>query len=496
MPGDTVAIAFTADVAQLQAGANQASTVVASTTREMGKAAGDAHGGFSRLTEMLQHHRREVRAESGLARVLARDLSALGLEAKGAGGEIAHLVSVLAISSGPWAAAIAGMTLLHGLWKEIGEAEKEATRRGLEYLDALEKIRTKGVEDLQSALRHLDVVRAEDEVAKQRVVNAQRLADAEAALKKAREARAAGPDMEKLGPGQYMKARAELQAAELAAAAKVKDVLELNAIELARVEVKSAQDAAKEKIRIRNQELDEAAVAGTRYAATVEAQAEEAAKRQQVLTEMRLAREKESEKERIKGEMEQIKTLSDIWVIENEKQERLLSERRREIEAFAQRIGNVFANAIEQGKSPAEAMRNVLKEVEKEILAAAVKFLVTKAAEAFAAAFVSQASIPVVGPELGAAEGAAAQATILGLLGSLPSYAKGSYYIPHDQVAYLHKGEEVRTEQEVAYGGRGRGGDSFTIVAMDARSVERVFEDSESAIARADRRRRRSRRGL
>lgn len=524
MSADTVAIAFTADVGQLQAGAAQAAGVVATTTKQMGAAANEAHGGFSRFTEILQHHRQQVRAESGIARVLARDLGALGFEAKGAGGEIAHMISAFAIA-GPLMGGIAAFKLLVGAVQEFIESGAKSREAWRATFESIEKLGVPVEEELhrmvlkaqgwsEAMFKGLDAMKQAGTVklpdgstvsgyeaqvianTKIRELTRQIHGEAQQAsvlLTSIPVLGAAIADVE-------VTQRLARMRTELAAWKQVlhetneeeKKIGETTGTIDRRKDAEEAKDAAEEA---RKAAIDEQYRQGQLTEEAMRKEIEEYA--QVALAKQKIDEEAAKKKTELEAAVRKAANEGEDRDFEAayEKEQRRLEERRKQFETFASRIGDVFARAIENGKSPAEAMKAVLKEVEKEILAAAVKFLLTKAAEAFAAAFVSQASIPVVGPALGAAEGAAAEATILGLLGSLPSYARGSYYVPNDQIAVLHKGEEVRTEQEVAFGGRGRGGPSITVVATDTQDFARAALDSGSDLSEALRQLRRSNRG-
>ncbi len=132
----------------------------------------------------------------------------------------------------------------------------------------------------------------------------------------------------------------------------------------------------------------------------------------------------------------------------------------------------------------------------RTLLEAAFKKIAMAALAAGAKSFESQADIPVVGPALGAGSMLASIATVMGLQSQLPSYAKGSYFIPHDQLAILHQGERVLTRSEAdASRSGGIGGMSISIVAMDSRDVGRALSDSSGEVSDAMRRLRRSNRG-
>ena len=117
-----------------------------------------------------------------------------------------------------------------------------------------------------------------------------------------------------------------------------------------------------------------------------------------------------------------------------------------------------------------------------------------KAADAGAGAASAMASIPYVGPILALAAMASVMAAVGGLAGSVPS-AAGGYDIPKgiNPMTQLHE-EEMVLPAKLANAVRGMAGAegegaaqpgpvSFSVTAMDARSVRRLFEDHGSVLA-------------
>lgn len=74
---------------------------------------------------------------------------------------------------------------------------------------------------------------------------------------------------------------------------------------------------------------------------------------------------------------------------------------------------------------------------------AAVGQISANAAVAGSAAVAATAGIPVVGPEMAPAAGAAAYAAAMTYMGSLTAFAEGAWNIPHTMVGILHAGESV-----------------------------------------------------
>jgi hypothetical protein len=90
-----------------------------------------------------------------------------------------------------------------------------------------------------------------------------------------------------------------------------------------------------------------------------------------------------------------------------------------------------------------------------------------------AAAFASTAAIPIIGPALAPAAGAAAYAAILGTYGPLAAFEKGGL-VPETMMALVHKGEWVTPAAQVAQGitgPRSGGGGGNTYVTINSYSI-------------------------
>ncbi len=489
---DQVAIAFTADVEDLKSGLAQ------------------AHGHMGRFTEVLQQHRMEMRQESGLARVLSRDLAALGLDAKGAGGEIAHLASAFAIGGalGGGVAVIKLLTTAASEFIESGVKTRETWAKALDSIHDLGKpleeelhqlqlraqgwtdTMLKGVEAMNKA-KTIKTPEGELSGYEAQVVANTKIRELTRQIHgEAQEASVVLSSIPVIG-AELAEADVTLRIArmkeELAAWKQV--LVEANVeekkigTEAGNIDTEKARSAAKaERLK-----LDANIAEAMR-------QADIAASDKKFIEDMdredKLAQWKIDAADRVfihDFELQEAMTKAENEAADRkfeadyEREQTQLEKRRKAYEAFGHKIGDTFARAIEEGKSPAQAMANVLKEIEREIISAAVKFIVTKAAEAFAAAFVSQAAIPIVGPAEGAAQGAAAEATILGLLASLPSYDVGTPYVPFDQLAMVHRGERITTAAD-NQSGRGGGDPHLTVIATDARSFARAALDSGSEL--------------
>jgi len=118
-----------------------------------------------------------------------------------------------------------------------------------------------------------------------------------------------------------------------------------------------------------------------------------------------------------------------------------------------------------------------------------------RAWEAMAGAYASISEIPMVGPFLAPAVAAGVLAAVIGLGSHIASAAGGWHTVPNDQLAMIHKDEQVLPAKYaeglrslIENGGAQGGGGfspSFTIHAMDAKGVERVLRDNNSAVGKA-----------
>ena len=130
---------------------------------------------------------------------------------------------------------------------------------------------------------------------------------------------------------------------------------------------------------------------------------------------------------------------------------------------------------------------------------AAIKRIGIAAWEAAASVYASIAAIPYVGPFLAPAMAIGAAGVVLGFASKIASAEKGWWQVPGDQMANIHKDEMVLPANEAsglrqvirdaAAGSSRPAGDggpmSVAITAVDAKSVERLFMDHGSALAKA-----------
>lgn len=124
--------------------------------------------------------------------------------------------------------------------------------------------------------------------------------------------------------------------------------------------------------------------------------------------------------------------------------------------------------------------------------ATAIKWILTEAAKAAAGAFSAMAGIPIVGPALAVAAGAATFVAVEALVSNVASAQGGFERVPFDNMpAVLHKDEQVLPAQYaeglrnlVAGGGNG-GTTHVHIHAMDSGSFESFMKRNPQALMRA-----------
>lgn len=162
--------------------------------------------------------------------------------------------------------------------------------------------------------------------------------------------------------------------------------------------------------------------------------------------------------------------------------------------------GNVIGGLITGHKSLGETMAQVGQMIIQQVVQAAITSITADAARAGAGAAASQSGIPVVGPVLAVAAMGAIMASVMSLLGNVPS-AAGGWKVPHDTLAMVHEDERIlparysRGLDRLVEGG-GPGPLIGTVVATDASSFGRQLLNRDSDLVRglekAARRRRRA----
>jgi len=152
-------------------------------------------------------------------------------------------------------------------------------------------------------------------------------------------------------------------------------------------------------------------------------------------------------------------------------------------------FGQAFALMITGAKSFAGGMADIFKSIVSLVISALQKMIMAWAVESAAAAFSSQAGIPIVGPFLGAAAAAAALGLVGGLVSQLPS-AAGGWDVPQgiNPITQVHEREMVLPAQyaDVIRGmanGSPSGGGTVVIHAIDARGVKEFVESGDFARA-------------
>lgn len=110
------------------------------------------------VRDKLQQHRMEMRQQMGMARMLGRELAMMGLDAKGAGGEVARLVAAFAVG-GPFAIAGAAVGILASHLREGDKAAADMTKT---LADGAKRAH----EELQKVIDKLDQVTGSQRILK------------------------------------------------------------------------------------------------------------------------------------------------------------------------------------------------------------------------------------------------------------------------------------------------------------------------------------------
>jgi hypothetical protein len=139
---------FKAQMASAAVAMNQAVKKMGGDLGELGHGARKAGDNVVSLSGWLKEHRREMRAEAGMTKVLARDMAALGVGAEGAGGAIAHLVGAFAIGGGV-GVAIAAVKLIAEAFRKLGEEEEKAREALSKWFDEMDKKHAKSLREIQ-----------------------------------------------------------------------------------------------------------------------------------------------------------------------------------------------------------------------------------------------------------------------------------------------------------------------------------------------------------
>lgn len=202
------------------------------------------------------------------------------------------------------------------------------------------------------------------------------------------------------------------------------------------------------------------------------------------------AKSAEQDKEREFGEWKkQFNAEVNEWVRQDEA--KTLEARARAYAALGLQVGATLGAIVAGQLDVRRALAQTLQMLTKE----ATGYAVTAAIGAAK----SQAGVPLVGPVLAITAAGSLLATLMGMIGKMPS-AAGGMKVPHDTLALIHKDEHVipkKIAQQYEAGLAGGGGGVTVNVAgyLDSAAVGRVMMGGASAVAKAQRkiaRRRRS----
>ncbi len=170
-----------------------------------------------------------------------------------------------------------------------------------------------------------------------------------------------------------------------------------------------------------------------------------------------------------------------------EDEERELQARAANYVAWGDKVGASLAKALTGSLTPLKAMTGLLKDITSAIIEMAQKQIMASALAASAEAAKSQSGIPVVGPILAGGAMVAMLGMVRGLIGQLPSAARG-WDIPRgiNPLTQLHGGEMVLPEEDadvIRNGGR-RPALELHVNTMDAKSFYDALKDRDSELFR------------
>lgn len=127
--------------------------------------------------------------------------------------------------------------------------------------------------------------------------------------------------------------------------------------------------------------------------------------------------------------------------------------------------------------------------------ASAIKSIMNNAAQAFSGVWSALAGIPIIGPELAAAEAPMAFASVAAMTGSIASSAGGDWMIPSDRLNMVHKKETIlpadksqKLDDMLNSGSTGGMQVHIHSAYADAAGIKKLFMDHGSSMADAMRR--------
>lgn len=435
------------------------------------------------VRDKLQQHRLEMRQQMGMARLLGRELAMMGLDAKGAGGEVAHLVAAFAVGGG-----IAGAVATVGV---LASYFRDADRAAQELLGKLKKDAKDAAAELQAVLDKLAGISRTQRTILDLQGQRKKLAKDLAAIE------AGAPDtMIILADGTEQWVRSETKAERILR----EQLKELDDQLEKRKQINEAEGALSrlnEKPSLAKKESPK--LFGPGYGADLgafyENQKKQADAYQKWLDEWEAA---------------QKRTEDDLLRWREERREQEQKKAKQDFEDLV-KVSKQFTDSVVQGLDQMifrggsfkdammgvfNAMKGValsaLSEILAKELAGAVAGMAAAKAEAIsttaghtaaavAGAAASQAFIPFAGPGLAAAAAGEMLALVSGMTAPLLAFERGTPYVPHTGLALIHEGERIIPADENRRGG---GGLNITIHALDGADVERVLLRNQGALLR------------
>jgi hypothetical protein len=473
--GDTIAIKFEADVADLRSGMAAAAGDVGTGAAAIGSAAKSAEGGVGGLAEALREHSAEARTSMRTASLLSREFDFLGASAKGLSGKVLEVGAAFALGGFVGAAIPAIGLVIEAFEKLSGSAEK------LEKIKI--KIETQGLKEAEDALTDLNAEKmraagaTDKEIAQYRAMRGD--ADATREIKAKQQpiedeivrlaARRAGIEATIQGLGASdVKRHKDLQEAADAYNGKIdtlrkkwqdiqdtideihekrQDTAATQAETKGITEGIQAQEAAERKADAEeNRRREEQAKLDEKYG---KKQVEEANKAAMALAEVQGKAAQKLREEQKKEQNEEFLGRVEFYNRETKEAEKAAEKAAQAGMSLGRTVGKTigdsFAGVINGTKSVGDAFVSLA-----DVAVDAVVDMVTKQVEAYAiqaaaGAAAAESPIPIVGPALAVAAAVAMGAMVKGLLSGLTKREAGGPVSSGTSYLVGERGPEVFT---------------------------------------------------
>jgi hypothetical protein len=495
---------------------------MADVSVSVGATLGELRKGLDEGGKLVNDFQKKSQAAQGAARSLAAGISAIGGASSGAAGMVGNFLAGFAIG-GPMGAAVAAVNLLVSSIQASGKAEAEALKktrdaqaeRRKEYLrtanelERLKFIEAGGTSEGFDARNNLQQARGEVKAAQEAAAAAQRRLDDINARREV--AAQAGVPLE-----DNAEAVAALAEAERFLAEAIRNRVAVE--ELGSRRVADAEEERAEKARQKAEAEKRKAEEAERRAAAAEARARALGTTPTLAPlpssfdrPLAPVTDRGDDTGNMSAGTEDIVFGGGAFTDEAQQAQydqfmrsaideaKEFADAQREAEQATMdlvtagaRVGNTFAAAfasvVTGSAEGSDAFAAMGKQIIGIVLDIATKQIMAHAASSAAGAASSQSGIPVVGPVLAVAAMTAMAATVQGLLTDLPGRAMGGPVAGGSPYLVGEEGEEVfvpATDGTIIPNhalGRGRGGITVNVTAMDARDVVRSLRRARSGV--------------